>query len=225
MDELADLMMMARKDLEDKIMRIAQLSRAAGIHLILATQRPSVNVITGTIKANLPSRIAFAVNSYSDSNTIINQGGAEKLLGRGDSLFAPQNLPEPVRVQCPFVSNTEVLNIVEFIKENNDSDDDDARSREILEGKQEEQHAESSSAEGGNSEFDPILPKALLDFIRSGTGSISAVQRRYSVGYARAARIVDQMEQAGFISSPDGTNKNRQVLIDEERYNEIFSNE
>ncbi|MBR4270911.1 MAG: DNA translocase FtsK [Clostridia bacterium] len=224
-DELADLMMMARKDLEDKIMRIAQLSRAAGIHLILATQRPSVNVITGTIKANLPSRIAFAVNSYSDSNTIINQGGAEKLLGRGDSLFAPQNLPEPVRVQCPFVSNTEVLNIVEFIKENNDSDDDDARSREILEGKQEEQHAESSSAEGGNSEFDPILPKALLDFIRSGTGSISAVQRRYSVGYARAARIVDQMEQAGFISSPDGTNKNRQVLIDEERYNEIFSNE
>ena len=223
-DELADLMMMARKDLEDKIMRIAQLSRAAGIHLILATQRPSVNVITGTIKANLPSRIAFAVNSYADSNTVINQGGAEKLLGKGDSLYAPQNLPEPVRVQCPYVSNTEVLEIVEYIKDNNDPDEDDERAREILEGKQTEQ-SESSGSGDGNSEFDPILPKALLDFIRSGTGSISAVQRRYSVGYARAARIVDQMEQAGFISAPDGTNKNRQILIDEDRYNEIFSNE
>ena len=224
-DELADLMMMARKDLEDKIMRIAQLSRAAGIHLILATQRPSVNVITGTIKANLPSRIAFSVNSFADSNTVINQGGAEKLLGKGDSLYAPQNLPEPVRVQCPYISNTEVLNIVEYIKANNDPDDDDERAREILEGKQEERSESAGGGGEGGSEFDPILPKALLDFIRSGTGSISAVQRRYSVGYARAARIVDQMEQAGFISSPDGTNKNRQILIDEDRYNEIFSNE
>ena len=224
-DELADLMMMARKDLEDKIMRIAQLSRAAGIHLILATQRPSVNVITGTIKANLPSRIAFSLNSYADSNTVINQGGAEKLLGKGDSLYAPQNLPEPVRVQCPYISNSEVLDIVEYIKANNDTDEDDERAREILEGKQQEQSDSSGGGEGGGSEFDPILPKALLDFIRSGTGSISAVQRRYSVGYARAARIVDQMEQAGFISAPDGTNKNRQILIDEDRYNEIFANE
>jgi S-DNA-T family DNA segregation ATPase FtsK/SpoIIIE len=117
-----------------------------------------------------------------------------------------------------------VLDIVEYIKENNDPDDDEERAREILEGKQTEQ-AESGGGGEGGSEFDPILPKALLDFIRSGTGSISAVQRRYSVGYARAARIVDQMEQAGFISAPDGTNKNRQILIDEDRYNEIFANE
>ena len=223
-DELADLMMMARKDLEEKIMRIAQLSRAAGIHLILATQRPSVNVITGTIKANLPSRIAFAVNSFADSNTIINQGGAEKLLGRGDMLYAPQNLPEPVRIQCPFITNTEVLNIVEYIKNNNESDFDAERTQQILDGK-----GNSSSGGGGDDdsdgvEFDPILPKALLDFIRAGTGSISAIQRRYSVGYARAARIVDQMEQAGFITAPDGTNKNRQILIDEAKYNELFSN-
>ena len=224
-DELADLMMMARKELEEKIMRIAQLSRAAGIHLILATQRPSVNVITGTIKANLPSRIAFAVNNFADSNTIINQGGAEKLLGRGDMLYAPQNLPEPVRIQCPFITNTEVLNIVDFIKNNNDSDFDDQRTKQILEGKGTNHNGgddDGSDAERGD-EFDPILPKALLEFIRAGTGSISAIQRRYSVGYARAARIVDQMERHGFISTPDPTNKNRQILIDEARYNELFS--
>ncbi len=224
-DELADLMMMARKDLEEKIMRIAQLSRAAGIHLILATQRPSVNVITGTIKANLPSRIAFAVNNFADSNTIINQGGAEKLLGRGDSLYAPQNLPEPVRIQCPFISNTEILNIVDFIKNNNETDFDEERTRQILEGKGTNGIGGVGSDDSDGVEYDPILPKALLDFIRSGTGSISAIQRRYSVGYARAARIVDQMEQAGFISAPDGTNKNRQILIDEEKYNELFSSE
>ena len=224
-DELADLMMMARKELEEKIMRIAQLSRAAGIHLILATQRPSVNVITGTIKANLPSRIAFAVNNFADSNTIINQGGAEKLLGRGDMLYAPQNLPEPVRIQCPFITNTEVLNIVDFIKNNNDSDFDDARTKQILEGKGNGHNG--GSDDGGDvergDELDPILPKALLEFIRAGTGSISAIQRRYSVGYARAARIVDQMERHGFISTPDPTNKNRQILIDEAKYNELFS--
>ncbi|MBQ7977649.1 MAG: DUF87 domain-containing protein [Clostridia bacterium] len=223
-DELADLMMMARKELEDKIMRIAQLSRAAGIHLILATQRPSVNVITGTIKANLPSRIAFSVNNFADSNTIINQGGAEKLLGKGDMLYAPQNLPEPVRIQCPYIGNTEVLNIVDFIKNNNECDFDAERTSQILDGKG------NSGGAGGDAdtdgiEYDPILPKALFDFIRAGTGSISAIQRRYSVGYARAARIVDQMEQAGFISAPDGTNKNRQILIDEMKYNELFSNE
>ncbi len=223
-DELADLMMMARKDLEEKIMRIAQLSRAAGIHLILATQRPSVNVITGTIKANLPSRIAFAVNNFADSNTIINQGGAEKLLGRGDSLYAPQNLPEPVRIQCPFVSNSEVLKIVDFIKNNNETDFDPERTERILEGKSKNDGGTGADGDGGM-EFDPILPKALLDFIRAGTGSISAIQRRYSVGYARAARIIDQMEQSHFISPMDGSNKNRTILIDEEKYNELFSNE
>ena len=224
-DELADLMMMARKDLEEKIMRIAQLSRAAGIHLILATQRPSVNVITGTIKANLPSRIALSVTNYAVYNTLIVLVRAQKLFRRGDLLYSQHMLPEPVRIQCPFISNTEILNIVDFIKNNNETDFDEERTRQILEGKGTNGIGGVGSDDSDGVEYDPILPKALLDFIRSGTGSISAIQRRYSVGYARAARIVDQMEQAGFISAPDGTNKNRQILIDEEKYNELFSSE
>ena len=260
-DELADLMMMGKKDLEGKIARIAQLARAVGIHLILATQRPSVNVITGIIKANLPSRIAFAVNSATDSTTIINQGGAEKLLGKGDSLYFPQNLPEPVRIQCPFITNAEVLRIVRFIKERNPRDEkDDIVAKAILSGGQNDTAGDSAPAptsnvisinkellpsqnenvvDSGNlnieSEgsvnaapsssvvnFDPLLPEALLDFIHTGTASITALQRKYGLGYIKAARIVDQMEQAGFISAPDASHK-RRVLIDEDKYNEIFS--
>ncbi|MBO5102615.1 MAG: DUF87 domain-containing protein [Clostridia bacterium] len=220
-DELADLMSFAKKDIEDKIMRIAQLARAAGIHLVLATQRPSVDVITGTIKTNLPSRIAFSLNSYQDSMTIINQGGAEKLLGKGDMLYFPQNLPEPVRIQCPFLNNNEVQNIVDFIINNNDNIVDEALVRQILDGKGSNNSNNSDDSSDGI-EYDPILPKALFDFIKSGNASISAIQRRYAVGYARAARIVDQMEMNGFISPADGTNK-RKVLIDEMRYNELFS--
>ena len=224
-DELADLMMFGKKDLEDKIMRIAQLARAAGIHLVIATQRPSVDVITGTIKTNLPSRIAFSLNSYQDSMTIINQGGAEKLLGKGDMLYFPQNLPEPVRIQCPYLSNEEVKNIVDFIIRNNDVEYDDEVVSQMLNGK-----GTSNGGVGGTGgedagdgvEYDPILPKALFDFIKSGNASISAIQRRYAVGYARAARIVDQMENYGFISAADGTNK-RKVLIDENKYNELFA--
>ena len=221
-DELADLMMFGKKELEDKIMRIAQLARAAGIHLVIATQRPSVDVITGTIKTNLPSRIAFSLNSYQDSMTIINQGGAEKLLGKGDMLYFPQNLPEPIRIQCPYLSNDEVKNIVDFVIRNNDANENTELAKQILEGK-----GSNSSSGGGDDdsdgiEYDPILPKALLDFIKSGNASISAIQRRYAVGYARAARIVDQMEQNGFVSPADGTNK-RKVLIDESRYYELFS--
>ncbi len=224
-DELADLMMLAKKDLEDKIMRLAQLARAAGIHLIIATQRPSVDVITGTIKANLPSRIAFAVTNFADSKTILDQGGADKLLGKGDMLYAPQNLPEPVRIQCPFVSNTEVINIVEFIKSHNESQFDDELTKQILSGKQQNNSGGIGDNDDGANEFDPLLPAALKDFMIAKTGSISAIQRRHSIGFNRAARIVDQMEKAGFISPADGTNKNRTVLITEEQYNELFGND
>ena len=222
-DELADLMSFGKKELEDKIMRIAQLARAAGIHLVLATQRPSVDVITGTIKTNLPSRIAFSLNNYQDSMTIINQGGAEKLLGKGDMLYFPQNLPEPVRIQCPFLTNDEVKNIVDFVIKNNDPAEDNEVAIFIQNGKGNGSGSGATSDDNGEGiEYDPILPKALLDFIRSGNASISSIQRRYAVGYARAARIVDQMEQNGFISPADTTNK-RKVLIDEQKYNELFS--
>ncbi len=222
-DELADLMMFGKKELEDKIMRIAQLARAAGIHLVLATQRPSVDVITGTIKTNLPSRIAFSLNNYQDSMTIINQGGAEKLLGKGDMLYFPQNLPEPVRIQCPFLNNDEIKNIVNFIITNNEASYDDNVVDQIKNGIGNSSGSESGGEDSGEGvEYDPILPKALFDFIKSGNASISAIQRRYAVGYARAARIVDQMEMNGFISPADGTNK-RKVLIDENKYNELFA--
>ena len=227
-DELADLMMLAKKDIEDKIKRLTQLARAAGIHLIVATQRPSVDVITGTIKSNIPSRIAFAVTNYVDSKTILDQGGAENLLGRGDMLYGPRDLPEPIRIQCPFISGKEITNIVNFVKTNNTAYFDEELAKEIV--------SDSSGGNGGNGggsgdgeneggEFDPLLPIALKDFIDAKGGSISAIQRRHSVGFARAARIVDQMERAGFLAPSDGSSKTRQVLIDEEKYNELFGND
>ena len=226
-DELADLMMLAKKDIEDKIKRLTQLARAAGIHLIVATQRPSVDVITGTIKSNIPSRIAFAVTNYVDSKTILDQGGAENLLGRGDMLYGPRDLPEPVRIQCPYISGKEITNIVNFVKTNNTAYFDEELAKEIV--------SDASGGNGGNAgatgdgdgegEFDPLLPIALKDFIDAKGGSISAIQRRHSVGFARAARIVDQMERAGFLAPSDGSSKTRQVLIDEEKYNELFGND
>ena len=220
-DEIADLMMTASRELEDKIKRLTQLARAAGIHLILATQRPSIDVITGTIKANLPARIAFAVSSYNDSRTIIDQGGAEKLLGRGDMLYFPQELNEPLRIQCPFVDVNEVVNIIEFIKEHNESSFDDDITETVLNGDKNENGQGGDTSEPSN-EFDPLLPRVLLEFIESGQGSISLIQRRYAVGYGRAARIVDQMERAGFISPQQEGNKKRTILISKEKYEELF---
>lgn len=226
-DELADLMMVAKKDIEDKIKRLTQLARAVGIHLIVATQRPSVDVITGTIKSNIPSRIAFAVTNYVDSKTILDQGGAENLLGRGDMLYGPRDLVEPIRIQCPFISGEEIKNIVNFVRTNNSVYFDEDLAKEIV--------SDSSGGNGGGaaggdegdgeSEFDPLLPIALKDFIDAKGGSISAIQRRHSVGFARAARIVDQMERAGFIAPSDGSSKTRQVLIDEEKYRELFGSD
>ena len=218
-DELGDLMIEAKREMEERIMKLAQKSRAAGIHLVIATQRPSVDVITGTIKANLPSRIAFALTNFADSKTVLDMGGAEKLLGKGDMLFKPNDLPEPRRVQGAFISSREVASVVKFIKENNRADFDEDAQKDI------NQTTETASAnmEGGDAiNFDPVLKDALRFFIQANQASITMIQRRFGVGYARAARIIDQMEQNGFISPADGS-KPRQVLISLEEYNLIFN--
>lgn len=223
-DELADLMMLAGHDLEEKIQRLTQLARAAGIHLIIATQRPSVNVITGVIKSNLPSRIAFAVTDFASSKTILDKGGAEKLLGRGDMLYSPRDLPEPIRIQCPFVDTKEVVNITNFIKDHNTCDFDDSISSYIQNG---EKNNSQSAGDGGSdsNSWDPLLPRALMDFIQAGEGSASMIQRRHSIGYVRAGRIIDQMENAGFISAKDPAKQMRSVLITLDKYKEIFGEE
>lgn len=217
-DELGDLMIEAKREMEERIMKLAQKSRAAGIHLVIATQRPSVDVITGTIKANLPSRIAFALTNFADSKTVLDMGGAEKLLGKGDMLFKPSDLPEPRRVQGAYISSREVASVVKFIKENNRADFDDDALKAIS------QTAETASqnVDGDTANFDPVLKDALRFFIQANQASITMIQRRFGVGYARAARIIDQMEQNGFISQADGS-KPRQVLISLEEYNLLFN--
>ena len=217
-DELGDLMIDAKREMEERIMKLAQKSRAAGIHLVLATQRPSVDVVTGTIKANLPSRIAFALTNFADSKTVLDMSGAEKLLGKGDMLFKPSDLPEPRRVQGAFISSKEINEVVKFIKDNNKPDYDEDVGREI------NQTAETTTAnlDNDSANFDPVLKDALRFFIQANQASITMIQRRFGVGYARAARIIDQMEQNGFISQQDGS-KPRQVLISLEEYNLLFN--
>jgi len=209
-DELADLMMVAPADVEDAICRLAQLARAAGIHLVVATQRPSVDVITGIIKANLPSRIAFAVSSQIDSRTILDMGGAEKLLGKGDMLFYPTGLPKPIRVQGVYVSDQEIDKIVEAAKQQGEPVYDEAIAAAEL--------SSTEKTEGNNGEeTDPLIPEAIKLFIENGQASISLLQRRFRVGYNRAARIIDQMEQLGLIGPYEGS-KPRQVKITMEEY-------
>ncbi len=202
-DELSDLMMVAPKEIEDSICRLAQMARAAGMHLIIATQRPSVNVITGTIKANIPSRIAFAVSSQIDSRTILDSMGAEKLLGKGDMLFMPMGASKPTRLQGAFVSDKEVEAVVDFVKGNSEVRYDE----DITEKINSETEVETDFEDG-----DELLPKAIEIAIASGSISTSMVQRRLGVGYARAGRIIDQMEQRGIISGADGS-KPRNVLV------------
>ncbi len=220
-DELADLMLEAKREIEDRIAKLAAKARAAGIHLVLATQRPSVDVITGTVKANLPSRVAFALTNFMDSKTVLDGGGAEKLLGKGDMLFKPQDKPEPRRVQGAYVSNPEIAKVVEFIKEHNRPVYDDATSKAIKNPYQDK--SGGNGGEGGmdNQEFDPVLKEALYMFIQNKQASGSMISRRYSVGFNRAGRIMDQMERAGFIGPQEGS-KPRQVLITMEEYNAIF---
>ena len=222
-DELADLMLEAKREIEDRIAKLAAKARAAGIHLVLATQRPSVDVITGTVKANLPSRIAFALTNYMDSKTVLDGGGAEKLLGKGDMLFKPQDKPEPRRVQGAFVSNEEISKVVEYIKEHNKPVYDDDTGKAIKNPYKDNGNAGGNASGGTNQEFDPVLKDALYMFIEAKQASGSMISRRYSVGFNRAGRIMDQMFQAGFIGPPDGS-KPRQVLISMDEYNAIFGN-
>lgn len=208
-DELADLMMVAAKEVEDYVCRLAQLARAAGIHLVIATQRPSVDVITGLIKANVPSRIAFAVSSQVDSRTILDKGGAEKLLGKGDMLYHPSGMPSPVRVQGAFVSDEEIENIVEFLKENTE---ENTFSQDLAEHIERCATGENGVTPDQKDDGDKLLPTAIELALQSGQISTSMIQRRLNVGYARAGRIIDQMEARGIISGADGS-KPRQVLV------------
>lgn len=210
-DELADLMMVAAKEVEESICRLAQKARAAGMHLVIATQRPSVDVITGLIKANVPSRIAFAVSSQVDSRTILDQVGAEKLLGKGDMLYFPSGAAKPTRVQGAFVSDEEVEQIVEFIKSNGTA----IYSEDILDtienGTKEEQVKNLASEQAAEDDTDPFLQEAIDTVVETGQASTSFIQRKFKVGYARAGRIIDQMEERGVISGYQGS-KPREVL-------------
>lgn len=218
-DELADLMMAAPNDVEDAICRLAQMARAAGMHLVIATQRPSVDVITGIIKANIPSRIAFSVSSQVDSRTILDMGGAEKLLGHGDMLFSPVGSQKPKRIQGCFVSDSEIESIVNFIKKSQEADYSQNIAEQI-----EKNTVEENSKDGGNSEMDndtdPMMPDAIKCVVDCGQASTSLLQRRLRLGYARAGRLIDQMEQMGIIGPRDGS-KPRQILITYQQWLEM----
>lgn len=207
-DELADLMMVSPTDVEDAICRLAQMARAAGIHLVVATQRPSVDVITGLIKANIPSRISFAVSSQTDSRTILDTGGAEKLLGKGDMLFLPVGASKPIRVQGAFLSDKDVESLVEFLR------------RQAMPSYSEEIF-EAAPDEEEQFEEDELFPKAVEIVVRSGMASISLLQRRLRIGYSRAARLIDAMERRGIIGGFEGS-KPRTVLMSPEQYNLTF---
>ena len=205
-DELADLMMAAPSQIEESICRLAQMARAAGMHLIVATQRPSVDVITGVIKANIPSRIAFAVSSQVDSRTILDMQGAEKLVGKGDMLFNPMGMGKPIRVQGTFVSDTEVHKVIEFVKGQVDKTE---YNEDVL------SKIERSNVQEGADDTDELLPDAIDLVVNSGQASVSMLQRRFRIGYNRDARIVDMMEARGIKGPQDGS-RPRQVLMTQE---------
>ena len=220
-DELADLMMVAAKEVEDSICRIAQMGRAAGMHLIIATQRPSANVITGLMKANIPSRIAFSVASAMESRIILDTMGAEKLVGKGDMLYAPIGSGKPLRVQGCFVTDSEVEAVAGYVKENYNADYNQEVLKEI-----EKQAAQTGKKSGGTAEPDPtqeeldgdeMLPAAVDVILETGQASVSMLQRRLKLGYARAARIVDEMEEKGIVGPFQGS-KPRAILITKEEW-------
>ena len=217
-DELADLMMVAGKEVEDYICRIAQKARAAGMHLIVATQRPSVDVITGLIKANIPSRIAFAVSSQIDSRTILDAGGAEKLLGMGDMLFMPVGASKPVRIQGTYVRDEEISDVLNFIKKHSSAD----YSEEMIQEMDKRAVPEKGAGDSGDEDDsqDPMLKTAVEVVIDAGQASTSLLQRRCKLGYARAARIMDEMEQLHIIGPYEGS-KPRQVLITRQQWIEM----
>ncbi len=221
-DELADLMLAAPNEVEDSICRLAQMARAAGMHLVIATQRPSVDVITGVIKANIPSRIAFAVSSQVDSRTILDMGGAEKLLGRGDMLYSPVGSSKPLRVQGCFVNEKEIERVVSFIKNGAQADYDDQIIDEIE--KQAVKEKGAAADRGGADDADELLPKAIECVVEAGQASTSLLQRRLKLGYARAARIIDEMEQRGIVGPFEGS-KPRPVLITRQQWIEMTMRE
>ncbi|PIR99057.1 DNA translocase FtsK [Candidatus Collierbacteria bacterium CG10_big_fil_rev_8_21_14_0_10_44_9] len=204
-DELADIMLTAPSKVEDLVVRLAQMARATGIHLVIATQRPSVNVITGLIKANIPTRIAFNVASMIDSRVIIDSPGAEKLLGKGDMLFVPHDRPLPTRIQGTYVTNTEIKNLIDFLK---------ASGEEVVQYKEEvtEKYLGEKSGDDSGTERDPLFEDAAIVVMSAGKASTSYLQRKMSLGYNRAAKIMDQLEKAGVIGPPEGV-KPRSILI------------
>ena len=207
-DELADLMLVSPGEVEDSIARLAQMSRAAGIHLVIATQRPSVDVLTGVIKANITSRVAFTVSSQVDSRTILDMAGAEKLLGRGDMLFYPVGSVKPIRVQGAYVSEREIKRITDYIKEQGwaeyevDLDSLETESEELFEP-------------------DELFPDALELVVRTGQASISLLQRRFRIGYTRAARLIDDLERRGIVGEYEGS-KPREVIITPEQAAKLY---
>lgn len=211
-DELADLMMAAPKEVEDSICRLAQLARAAGMHLVIATQRPSVDVVTGLIKANIPSRIALTVSTAVDSRTILDTVGAEKLLGYGDMLFAPVGSNKPVRVQGCLLKDEEIQSIVEFVKKTKAMDYDEGVIEEIERNAVAGDGGRDSGGEGGAGETDPMMEEAIKVVVEAGQASTSLLQRRLRLGYARAGRLIDEMEQLGIVGPHEGS-KSRQVLM------------
>ena len=223
-DELADLMLVASKEVEESICRVAQMGRAAGLHLIIATQRPSADVITGLMKANIPSRIAFAVSSAMESRIILDQGGAEKLVGMGDMLYSPLGSGKPTRIQGAFVSDEEREDVIQFIKENSGEASQNQEIIAAMEGAAAEKNAADNGKNSKDDEiaggYDEMLPQAVEVVLEMGSCSVSMLQRRVKLGYSRAARIVDQMEELGIVGPYEGA-KPRQVVIDRSGWHEI----
>ncbi len=222
-DELADLMLVAAKEVEESICRVAQMGRAAGVHLVIATQRPSADVITGLMKANIPSRIAFAVASSLESRIILDTTGAEKLVGKGDMLYAPLGAGKPTRVQGCFISPEEIESVVEVVKQSGEARYDDAVIAKIDETLQEKEKGSAKGtavSEGGEEAGDELLPAAVEVVLETGQASVSMLQRRLKLGYSRAARLVDQMEERGIVGPFEGS-KPRQLLITREKWQEM----
>jgi len=223
-DELADLMLVASKEVEESICRVAQMGRAAGMHLVIATQRPSADVITGLMKANIPSRIAFAVSSAMESRIILDQGGAEKLVGMGDMLYSPVGCGKPVRIQGAFVSDEEREEVIQFIKEGSSAAEQNTEIEAFMNKAVEEKNAsdngKSSDDDGPAGNFDEMLPQAVEVILETKSCSVSMLQRRVKLGYSRAARIVDQMEELGIVGPYEGA-KPRTVLVDRDGWHNI----
>ena len=224
-DELADLMLVAAKEVEESICRVAQMGRAAGMHLVIATQRPSSDVITGLMKANIPSRIAFAVASSLESRIILDTTGAEKLVGKGDMLYFPLGNQKPTRVQGCFITPEEIERVVNFVKESGAADYSDEVMEKIEEVMKQSEKGGGKSAGGsapadGDEGCDELLGAAVEVILETGQASVSMLQRRLKLGYSRAARLVDQMEERGIVGPFEGS-KPRQLLITKEQWQEL----